>query len=416
LLYIKHYHIKKTKVEAHEITYLHEQYELAERSINNNYYEEQKENNEYEILPIDLIRYIMEFYEFPMYRYIYSLLDIMKTKDTLNNQVTKWLMSLLFGRKNEFTFTLFPCVSLPLNRTAIMKPVSIKLISSILGKIIRIKTVTSLDISDWILVIGFTWRTISLLNTDRKILASVANSRVQEYFKEITKSCGFIQKGFTKHVNGTQEHKFLLNIVLDDAKRRKQQIGIFFIDLKDAFPSVQIEALLRILPFFGFPPKWIKLVESLIKDAHLIMDKDGIRHRIFMASGLHQGDALSPLLFNIIFMVLIMLLNIVLLGYKLFLGKRKFIMVKAMAIADDLLVFVRNESELAKVTDVINRFLDAVAMAANSSKSLVMMVKWVQIVHVFIHASNLETPTVWLKLILHQMTKWDIHIWVFQLS
>jgi hypothetical protein len=72
-----------------------------------------------------------------------------------------------------------------------------------------------------------------------------------------------------------------------------------FIDFKKAYDSVRREKLYNILIQFGIPKKLVQLVKVCLSDptskvriGNIISDSFGIR------SGLKQGDALSPLLFN----------------------------------------------------------------------------------------------------------------------
>jgi hypothetical protein len=72
-----------------------------------------------------------------------------------------------------------------------------------------------------------------------------------------------------------------------------------FIDFKKAYDSVKREVLHNILLEYGVPKKLIRLTKmnetySKIRVRKLLSDKLPIQN------GLNQGDALSPLLFNLL--------------------------------------------------------------------------------------------------------------------
>jgi hypothetical protein len=73
-----------------------------------------------------------------------------------------------------------------------------------------------------------------------------------------------------------------------------------FIDFKKAYDSIHRESLWNILREFGIPGKLIGLIKMCIEDSRGIVISDGLRSEPFeITTGLRQGDALSPLLFNL---------------------------------------------------------------------------------------------------------------------
>ncbi len=80
------------------------------------------------------------------------------------------------------------------------------------------------------------WRSISLQQTIYKIYAAVLSRRLASWaldHNKISRS----QKGFLPF-EGCTEHSFLLRSVLGDSKRRRKDVRIVWLDLKNAFGSV----------------------------------------------------------------------------------------------------------------------------------------------------------------------------------
>jgi hypothetical protein len=75
-----------------------------------------------------------------------------------------------------------------------------------------------------------------------------------------------------------------------------------FIDFKKAYDSVRREALYNILIEFGIPKKLIRLIKMcLTKTYSRVRVGKNLSEMFPIRSGLKQGDALSPLLFNLAF-------------------------------------------------------------------------------------------------------------------
>ena len=73
-----------------------------------------------------------------------------------------------------------------------------------------------------------------------------------------------------------------------------------FIDFKKAYDSVRREVLYYILIEFGIPKKLVRLVKMCSTETHSrVRVGKNLSDRLPIRNGLKQGDALSPLLFNV---------------------------------------------------------------------------------------------------------------------
>jgi hypothetical protein len=74
------------------------------------------------------------------------------------------------------------------------------------------------------------------------------------------------QKGFLPGRAGCVEHSAISNGIISDEVKRKNDIFIASLDLRDAFGSFQQCLIERNMRFLGFPPKVIKVVMKSYKD------------------------------------------------------------------------------------------------------------------------------------------------------
>ncbi|KAL5509990.1 hypothetical protein EMCRGX_G005453 [Ephydatia muelleri] len=89
------------------------------------------------------------------------------------------------------------------------------------------------------------WRPIALQNTIYKVYAGAIAKRLTSWAIE-TGRLSPSQKGFLPY-EGCLEHNFVLRSVLQDARRRKRDLTVSWLDLKDAYSSVTHATLLRVL-------------------------------------------------------------------------------------------------------------------------------------------------------------------------
>ena len=106
------------------------------------------------------------------------------------------------------------------------------------------------------------WRPISLINTVAKIFTGCINRRFLVIKKH--KLLSPAQKGFLQS-EGCLEHNFILQSSIQDAKRRRQEISIAWLDLTNAFGSVLHSVIFDALRSKGFHPNTVRLIMNLYK-------------------------------------------------------------------------------------------------------------------------------------------------------
>lgn len=139
------------------------------------------------------------------------------------------------------------------------------------------------------------YRPISLLNVDFKILAKVLSLRLQDVMSSIISPD---QTGFTYGRHSFFNTRRLLNILFSPSANTPEVI--VSLDAEKAFDRVEWEYLFFALDKFGFDPKFISWIRLLYAVPTASIHTNGVRSQQFLLQrGTRQGCPLSPLLFNI---------------------------------------------------------------------------------------------------------------------
>ena len=195
------------------------------------------------------------------------------------------------------------------------------------------------------------YRPISLLNNDVKILAKVLATRLDSCLSSV------ISEDQTGFVSGRQlsfSVRRLLNTVLSPSTSKVPEI-IISLDAEKAFDRVEWPYLFSVLRRFGFGSKFISWVR-LLYSAPLasVKTNNNISQPFALTRGTRQGCPLSPLLFALA----IEPLSIALKSSTLFSGiNRGGTEHKVALYADDLLLFVQNPASCANnIVNLLKEF------------------------------------------------------------
>lgn len=138
------------------------------------------------------------------------------------------------------------------------------------------------------------YRPISLLNTDAKILAKVFAHRLENTLPTI------ISKDQTGFIKGRQSYfniRRLFNIVYSASEKVPE--CVVSLDAEKAFDRVEWVYLLNVLNKFGFGPKFTSWIKLLYLHPTPSIRTNSQRSRPFnLHRGTRQGCPLSPMLFD----------------------------------------------------------------------------------------------------------------------
>jgi hypothetical protein len=140
------------------------------------------------------------------------------------------------------------------------------------------------------------YQDISLLLTSYKILSNIFLSRLTPYADEII---GDHQCGFW-HNRSTTDQIFHICQILDKKWEYNSMVHQLFIDFKQAYDSVRRKVLYSILIECGIPRKLVGQIITCLNETYSTVHiRKNLSNKFPIQNGLNQGDALSPLLFNL---------------------------------------------------------------------------------------------------------------------
>jgi Reverse transcriptase (RNA-dependent DNA polymerase) len=147
------------------------------------------------------------------------------------------------------------------------------------------------------------WRPISLLNNIYKVLSKALNNRLKKISARVLSRA---QKGFTQD---RYIQECIINIIesISHANANKVPSFVLALDMAKAFDTVQHKFLHAVYKFFGLGERFIGMIETLTtnRNACIIWDDGTLSDPFDLGTGNGQGNAPSPLQFNMAFQILL---------------------------------------------------------------------------------------------------------------
>lgn len=143
------------------------------------------------------------------------------------------------------------------------------------------------------------WRPICLLNTIFKMFSKCLTRRLTAWISANDVLCK-AQKGFLAH-DGVQEHNFILQTLISDAKLTSSDILITWLDISDAFGSIPHHAISEGLLAAGAGEEFTNIIVSIYNESSAsFFTSEGTTSSIPLKAGVRQGDPMSGILFNML--------------------------------------------------------------------------------------------------------------------
>ena len=208
------------------------------------------------------------------------------------------------------------------------------------------------------------WRPVSLLNSDIKLLAKALASRLDPCLPNIISGD---KTGFIRGRQLSSNIRRLLNIVMSKSNSQEAEM-VISMDAEKAFDRVEWGYLFSVLNKFGFGQRYISWIQLLYSAPTASVTTNSTQSKFFpLQRGCRQGCPLSPLLFAIA----IEPLSIVLRNSPAFTGiYRDGVEHRVSLYADDLLLYVSNPTaSINSILDVLQTFGSFSGYKLNISKS-----------------------------------------------
>ncbi|CAM4719757.1 unnamed protein product [Lepidochelys kempii] len=129
-----------------------------------------------------------------------------------------------------------------------------------------------------------------------KLYASYLASRITEWSLS-GRAISSVQKGFMS-CEGCYEHNFVLQTTIQTARRVRRQCAVAWLNLANTFGSMPHHHMFAMLQEFGMPENFLHVIQEPYEGCSTtICSGDGETAEI--QSGVKQGCALSPIIFNL---------------------------------------------------------------------------------------------------------------------
>uniref|UniRef100_A0AAV1U196 Reverse transcriptase domain-containing protein n=1 Tax=Peronospora matthiolae TaxID=2874970 RepID=A0AAV1U196_9STRA len=142
------------------------------------------------------------------------------------------------------------------------------------------------------------WRSICLQQVNFKLYAGILSRRFTRWL-DVNGQHADVQKDF-RAMNGCGEHNFLAAMLVDQARRKHQELHVVWYDFANALGSVPHNLLWEALQRQGVSTEFVACCRGLYADAAFTIGNavDGTTTPIALKVVVFQGCPLSPYLFT----------------------------------------------------------------------------------------------------------------------
>ena len=218
------------------------------------------------------------------------------------------------------------------------------------------------------------YRPITCLPTYYKFITLILTDKIYKHVCD-NDILPFEQKGIRRKSRGCKDHLLLDKFICEEAKRKKRNLSMMWIDYKKAYDSVPHTWLTKILTLYKIDSTTSNFIISLMpqwKTKMILPFKDGCVSikDININRGIFQGDYLSPLLFCIALIPIANILKRAKTGFKV--ENKK---INHLLYIDDLKVYSNDEEEMERCKNLIQEFSKDIGMEFGLDKCATIHLK-----------------------------------------
>ena len=138
------------------------------------------------------------------------------------------------------------------------------------------------------------WRGIMLLSIPGKVLSRIILERLKT---ALDKTLREEQAGFRQDRSCT-DHIATMRIIIEQSLEWQTPLYTVFVDFQKAFDSVDRDVIWSLMHHYGFPPKFVTIIQQLYEDATCQVIHEGkLTEPFSVKTGVRQGCLLSPTIF-----------------------------------------------------------------------------------------------------------------------
>ena len=207
------------------------------------------------------------------------------------------------------------------------------------------------------------WRPLSLLNTDYKILAKILANRLKPALSDIINpdQIGYMKNRFCG------ENTRLIADVIDYCNLTTKPCIVLLTDFEKAFDTINLSLLNKALQHFGFGKNFCNWIEILYNDIESCVTNNGYQSAFFkLFRGIHQGCPLSALLFLIPAELIAIIICNSSEIHGLTVNEK---CIKLCQLADDMTLFLTDMASVKKSLQLFEEFYRYTGLKLNKNKT-----------------------------------------------
>ena len=238
------------------------------------------------------------------------------------------------------------------------------------------------------------FRPIALTPCIGKLFTAILKNRLLSYVASNGYLDTSIQKAFVSSMPGCFEHQVKLSSAIQEARLQQKNIAVCWLDLANAFGSVEHDLILLTLEHYHLDPAFINLVRAFYSGLSVVVKTaTWVTDNIPFTIGIYQGDPMSVIIFNLVANLFVELIteNYSHLGYH-FTGSD--LALSLLQYADDSCLVSNSIENCQVLCNVAEKWLQWACMKAKVPKCRVLAIRRGKVIDPQLTLNSLPIPPV----------------------